>query len=70
MPRYHITIEVTQEGKELYTKSLTVEVKNKISAPKVGDGVKKLVYPPIYERIIKVTQVDDEILEEIHGNGD
>jgi hypothetical protein len=70
MAKYHITIEVTQEGQEAYTKSLTVSVGDKRYAPRIGDGVKKLMYPPIYERIISVTEIGDEVLEEIHGNGD
>lgn len=68
MPKFRVTIEVKQSGKVLRYREETVDSGNGYYKPRVGEGIKRLVDPPIYETVVKVVEVIEDY--EAHGNGD
>ncbi len=54
MKKYEITIQRVRRGEVINTKKVVI---NSQCRPKVGEGEKLLVHPPIFEKIIKVKEI-------------
>jgi len=68
MSKYKVTIEIKQSDKVLRYKEVIINLDNGYYRPKIGECIKRLVDPPIYETVVKVVEVIEDY--ESHGNGD